>query len=91
MHGQQRYAKPHSATPRTCTLPHLFCLPLMRVYGALHNTTTTMVQAIDEREVPSVDDSAPVSTTRGIDFEHALTSMHKDERRTPAYSKLAFA
>jgi hypothetical protein len=32
--------------------PDLFVYLRMRTYGALPNTTTTMVQAIDEREVP---------------------------------------
>jgi hypothetical protein len=63
----------------------------MRTYGALPNTTTTMVQAIDEREVPSVSDKAPVSATKGADFEHSLASIYETERKTPAYPKLAFA
>jgi hypothetical protein len=63
----------------------------MRTYGALPNTTITIIQAIDEREIPSIGDEAPVSVTKGADFEHSLASMHEAERKIPAYPKFAFA
>jgi hypothetical protein len=50
-----------------------------------------MIQAIDEREVSLVSDKAPVSATKGADFEYSLAFIHETERKTPAYPKLAFA
>jgi hypothetical protein len=47
-----------------------------------------MMKPVNEREIPSVPDDAPVTKRRK--FNNALDSMHEAEKRIPAYEKLDF-
>jgi hypothetical protein len=49
-----------------------------------------MVNAIDEREVPSVSDQAPVPADKKGDIKRPLNLMHEVERSIPVYTKLTF-
>jgi hypothetical protein len=90
MHWQPVHAKPDSAPPQTCPLLCLFTSACAspRTYEALHNTT--MVNAIDERKVPSVSDQAPAPASKKGDIKRPLNLMHETKRSTPAYTKLTF-
>jgi hypothetical protein len=85
MHWQPVHAKPDSAPPQTCPLFYLFTSAYApsRTYEALHNIT--MVNAINEREIPSVSDQAPAPASKKGSIKRPLNLMHEAERNTPAY------
>jgi hypothetical protein len=49
-----------------------------------------MVNAIDEREVPSISNQAPAPASKKRGIKRSLNLMHEAERNIPAYTKLTF-